>query len=68
MQSSVEAAVSGTELLLNMELARIQRIQNTFVPTVVEGGLTPESDKGGYLIEVGEEEVEEGNDREETSL
>ena len=68
MQSSMEAAISGTELLLNVELARVQRMQDTFVPTVVEGDLTPESNKGGHLIEVGKEEVEEGNDGEETSL
>ena len=68
MQSSVEAAVAGTELLLNMELARVQRMQDAFIPTIVEGDLTPESNKGGHLIEVGEEEVEEGNDGEETSL
>ena len=68
MQSSMEAAVLGTELLLTVELARVQRMQDTFVPTIVEGDLTPESDEGGHLIEVGEEEVGEGNDGEETSL
>ena len=66
MQSSVEAAVSGTELLLNVELARVQRMQDAFILTVVEGDLTPNSNKGGHLIEIGEEE--EGNDGEETSL
>ena len=68
MQSSVEAAVSGTKLLLNVELAQVQRMQDAFVLTVVEGDLTPESNEGGHLIEVGKEEVEEGNDGEETSL
>ena len=68
MQSSMEAAVSGTELLLNVELAQVQRMQDAFVPTVVEGDLTPKSNKGGHLIEVGKDEVEEGNDGEETSL
>ena len=68
MQSSVEAAVAGTELLLSMELVQVQRVQAAFVPTVVEGDLTPESDEGGHLIELSEEEAEEGNDGEETSL
>jgi len=34
----------------------------------VEGNATPESVEGGTLIEEGEDEVEEGNDGEETSL
>ena len=68
MWSSVEAAVAGTELLLNMELVQVQRVQAAFVLIAVEGDLTPESDKGGHLIELSEEEVEEGNDGEETSL
>ena len=68
MQSSVEAATTRTELLLNMELVQVQRVAATFVPIAVEGDLTPESDKGGHLIELSEDEAEEGNDREETSL
>ena len=68
MQSSVEAAATGTELLLSMELVQVQRVQAAFVPIRVEGDLTPESDKGGHLIEVSEDEAEEGMDREETSL
>ena len=68
LQSSVEAAIAGTKLLLNMELVQVQRVQATFVPTIVEGDLTPKSDEGGHLIELSEEEVEEGNDGEETSL
>ena len=68
MQSSVEAAAAGTELLLNMELVQVQRVAATFVPIAVEGDLTPESDEGGHLIELSEDEVEEGNDGEETSL
>ena len=69
MQSSMEAAVAGTELLFNMELVQVQRVQATFVPTIVEGDLTPESDEGGHLIELSEEKAEEeGNDGEETSL
>ena len=68
MQSSVEAAITGIKLLLSMELVQVQRVQVAFVPTVVEGDLTPESDEGGHLIELSEEEVEEGNDGEETSL
>ena len=68
MQSSVEAAVTRTKLLLNMELVQVQRVQAAFIPIAVEGDLTPESDEGGYLIELSEEEVEEGNDGEETSL
>ena len=68
MRSSVEAAAAGTELLLNMELVQVQRVAATFIPIAVEGDLTPESDKGGHLIELSEDEVEEGNDREETSL
>ena len=68
MQSSMEAAVTGTELLLNMELVQVQRVQAAFIPITVEGDLTPESDEGGHLIELSEEEAEEGNDGEETSL
>ena len=68
MRSSVEAAAAGTELLLNMELVQVQRVQAAFVPIVVEGDLTPESDKGGHLIELSEDEAEEGIDGEETFL
>ena len=69
MRSSVEAAAAGTELMLNVELARVQSLQAAFVLIGVEGDLTPESVEGGHLTEVSEEELEEeGNDREETSL
>ena len=68
MQSSVEEVVTGNKLLLNMELVQVQRVAATFVPIAVEGDLTPESDEGRHLIELSEEEVEEGNDGEETSL
>ena len=69
MRSSVEAAAAGTELMLNVELARVQNLQGAFAPIVVAGDLTPESDEGGHLTEVSEERLEEeGNDREETSL
>ena len=68
MRSSVEAAATGTELLLKMELVQVQRVAATFVPITVEGNLTPESDEGRHLIELSEEEAEEGNDGEETSL
>ena len=67
MRSSVEAATAGTELLLNMEVVQVQRVQAAFVPIAVEGDLTPESDEGGHLIELSEDEAEEGNDGEETS-
>ena len=50
------------------ELVQVQRVQAAFVPIGVEGDLTPESNKGGHLIEVSEDEAEEGMDREETSL
>ena len=68
MQSSMEAAATGTELLLNMELVQVQRVAATFAPIAVEGDLTPESDEGGHLIELSEDEAEEGMDRKETSL
>ena len=68
MQSSVEEVITGNKLLLNMELVHVQRVAATFVPIAVEGDLTPDSDKGGHLIELSEEEAEEGNDGEETSL
>ena len=64
----MEAAIAGTELLLSIELVQVQRVQAAFIPTAVEGDLTPESDEGGYLIELSKEEAEEGNDGEETSL
>ena len=69
MQSSVEGLAAGTELMFNMELARVQSLQGAFVPIEVAGNLTPESNKGGHLTEASEEGLEEeGNDREETSL
>ena len=68
MWSSVEAATARTELLLNMELVQVQRVQAAFVPIAVEGDLTPESNEGGHLIELSEDEAEEGINREETSL
>ena len=69
MRSSVEAAAAGTELMLNIELARVQSLQAAFVPIKVEGNLTPESEEGRHLTEASEEgPEEEGNDREETSL
>ena len=69
MRSSVEAVVAGNELILNVELARVQSLQEAFVPIAVEGNLTPESDEGGHLTEASKEGLaEEGNDREETSL
>ena len=52
MQSSVEAAAAGTELLLNMELVQVQRVAATFIRIIVEGDLTPESDEGRHLIEL----------------
>ena len=64
MQSSVEAVITGNELILNVELARVRSLQGAFAPIVVEGNLTPESDEGGHLTEASEEgPVEEGNDR-----
>ena len=69
MRSSMEAVVTGNELLLNVELARVRDLQGAFAPIVVEGRLTPESVEGGHLTEASEEgSAEEGNDREETSL
>ena len=69
MRSSVEAVVTGNELILNVELAQVQSLQEAFTPIVVAGNLTPESDEGGHLTEANEEGLaEEGNDREETSL
>ena len=46
MRSSMEAATTGTDLLLNMELVKVQRVQAAFIPIAVEGNLTPESDEG----------------------
>ena len=69
MWSSVEAAATGTELMLNLGLAQVQSLKAAFIPIGVEGNLTPESDEGGHLTEmVKEGPEEEGNDREETSL
>ena len=69
MRSSVEGLAAGTELMLNVELARVQSLQGAFAPIKVVGDLTPESDEGGYLTEASEEgPEEEGNDREKTSL
>ena len=69
MRSSMEGLAAGTELMLNVELARVQSLRGAFVPIEVAGNLTPESDEGGHLTEASEEgPEEEGNDREETSL
>ena len=69
MQSSVEGLAARTELMLNVELAQVQSLRGAFIPIEVAGDLTPESDEGGHLTEASEEGlVEEGNDREETSL
>ena len=69
MRSSMEGLAAGTELMLNMELARVQSLWGAFVPIEVAGDLTPESNEGGHLAEASEEgPEEEGNDREETSL
>ena len=69
MRSSVEGLAAGTELMLNVKLARVQSLWGAFVPIEVAGDLTPESDEGGHLTEASEEgPEEEGNDREETSL
>ena len=65
----MEGLAARTELMLNIELARVQSLWGAFVPIEVAGDLTPESDEGGHLTEVSEEgPEEEGNDREETSL
>jgi len=53
--------------MLTTGLSQVRTMQAAFVPTIVEGDVTPKSVEGGNLIEEGEEE-EEGNDREETSL
>ena len=69
MRSSMEGLAARTELMLNIELARVQSLQGAFIPIEVVGDLTPESDEGGRLTEASEEgPEEEGNDREETSL
>ena len=69
MWSSVEGLAAGTELMLNVELAQVQSLRGAFVPIEVAGDLTPESDEGGHLTKESVEGlVEEGNDREETSL
>ena len=69
MRSSVEGLAAGTELMLNVELARVQSLRGAFVPIEVAGDLTPESDEGGHLTEASKEGLAvEGNDREETSL
>jgi len=54
--------------MLATGLSQVRMMQAAFVPTTVEGDVTPESVEGRHLIEEGEEEVEEGNDGEETSL
>jgi len=53
--------------MLATGLSQVRTMQAAFIPTTVEGNVTPESVEGGNLIEEGEEE-EEGNDGEETSL
>jgi len=67
MWSSLGEVVGASELMLATGLSQVRTMQAAFVPTVVEGNATPESVKGGTLIEEGGEE-EEGNNREETLL
>ena len=50
MRSSMEAVVAGNKLLLNVELARVWDLQGAFAPIVVEGRLTPESERAGTLL------------------
>ena len=66
MRSTLEGVAGASELILVGGLSRTQEMITAFLPTVVEGNATPESVEGGHLTE--EDEGEEGNDREETSL
>jgi len=68
IRSSLEVLQGGTELMLATGLSWVRTMQAAFVPTTVEGDVTPESVEGGHLTEEGKGEVEEGNDGEETSL
>jgi len=54
--------------MLATGLSQVRTMQAAFVPTIVEGDVTPEFVEGVHLTEEGEEEVEEGNDGDETSL
>ena len=67
IRSSLGELAGASELILVGGLSRTQEMIAAFLPTVVEGEVTPESVEGGHLIEEGKEE-EEGKDREETSL
>jgi len=67
IRSSLGELAGASKLILASGLSRTQEMIAAFLPTVVEGNITPESIEGGHLIEEGEEE-EEGNDGEETSL
>ena len=65
----MEGLAARTELMLNVELARVRNLQGAFAPIEVADDLTPESNEGGHLTEASKEgPEEEGNDREETSL
>jgi len=67
IRSSLGELAGASELILTGGLSRTQEMIAAFLPTVVEGDVTPESVKGRHLIEEGEEE-EEGEDGEGTSL
>jgi len=67
IKSSLGELAGASELILASGLSRTQEMIAAFLPTVVEGDVTPESVEGGHLIEEGEEE-EEGKDGEETSI
>jgi len=74
IRSSLEVIQGGTELLLATGLSQVQTMQAAFVPTIVEGNATPESDEGGHLTEEEDDRglewnyrAEEGDDGSETS-
>jgi len=67
IKSSLGELAGASELILTSRLSWTQEMIAAFLPTVVEGDVTPESVEGRHLIEEGEEE-EEGKDGEETSI
>jgi len=67
MRSTLEAIAGASELMLRTRLSLTQVMRGAFLPTTVEGDVTPESDEGGHLTKEGKG-GEEGNDGGETSI
>jgi len=67
MRSTLGGIIATNKLLLTSRLNLTQEMLGAFRPTIVKGTVTPDIEEA-HLIEEGDEEDEEGGDREETLL